>query len=244
MLRPWLSLPTPAGSVRILRRNGTRTPPADVHPSGNIEIALASAKIAPPIVITRWRDPAGVSRIFCSGANKLEESLPEPFASFPKSHTIIDPHPEVAMKSSSARPGRVFIIRLEHGDVIHECLERFAAEQGIRHAALTLHGGADAGSVLVTGPRDGRSPPPIAPQTTTLDDVHEVVGTGTIFPDANGTPILHVHLACGRGRETICGCIRTGVKTWHVLEVILTELLGSTARRLPDPASGFELLAP
>ena len=148
------------------------------------------------------------------------------------------------MKSSSARQGRVFIIRLEHGDIIHECLERFAAKNGITHAVLTLHGGADAGSTLVVGPRDGRSPPPIAPQTAMLDDVHEVVGTGTIFPDAHGTPILHVHLACGRGKATITGCIRTGVKTWHVLEVVLVELLDSTARRLPDSATGFDLLVP
>ncbi|MDD3546195.1 MAG: DUF296 domain-containing protein, partial [Kiritimatiellae bacterium] len=40
------------------------------------------------------------------------------------------------------------------------------------------------------------------------------------------------------------GCIRTGVKTWHVLEVILTELLDSSARRSPDTASGFDLLVP
>ena len=98
--------------------------------------------------------------------------------------------------------------------------------------------------VHLTGPRAGRSPPPIAPQTTALDDVHEVVGTGSLFPDAHGAPILHVHLACGRGDRTVTGCIRTGVKTWHVLEVILVELLGSTARRLHDPATGFELLAP
>ena len=119
------------------------------------------------------------------------------------------------MKSSPARQGRVFVIRLEHGDIIHECLERFAAEHGITHAALTLHGGADAGSTLVTGPRNGKSPPPIEPQTTTLNDVHEVVGSGTIVPDAGGTPVLHVHLACGRGENTVTGCIRTGVKTWH-----------------------------
>ena len=148
------------------------------------------------------------------------------------------------MKASQARTGRVFVIRLEDGEVIHECLERFATENGITHAALTLHGGADDGSVLVTGPRDGQSPPPIEPQMTTLDDVHEVVGAGTIFPNPTGAPILHVHLACGRGEKTITGCIRTGVKTWHVLEVILTELLDSSARRSPDTASGFDLLVP
>ena len=148
------------------------------------------------------------------------------------------------MKSSPAQSGRVFVLRLEDGEIVHECLERFAAENGIARAVLTLHGGADAGSALVTGPREDRSPPPIAPQTTTLDHVHEVVGTGTIFPDENGAPILHVHLACGRGERTVTGCIRTGVKVWHVLEVVLTELVGSTARRLPDPATGFELLVP
>ena len=35
-----------------------------------------------------------------------------------------------------------------------------------------------------------------------------------------------------------------GVKVWHVLEVVLTELVGSTARRRPDSATGFELLEP
>ena len=148
------------------------------------------------------------------------------------------------MKSSSAQPGRVFVLRLEDGEIVHECLERFAAENGIARAVLTLHGGADVGSVLVTGPREDRCPPPIAPQTATLAHVHEVVGLGTIFPDENGAPILHVHLACGRGENTVTGCIRTGVKVWHVLEVVLTELVGSTARRLPDPATGFELLVP
>lgn len=148
------------------------------------------------------------------------------------------------MKFSPAQPGRVFVLRLEDGEIVHECLERFAAEHGIARAVLTLHGGADAGSVLVTGPREDRCPPPIAPQTSILDHAHEVVGTGTIFPDENGAPILHVHLACGRGDRTVTGCIRTGVKVWHVLEVVLTELVGSTARRLPDSATGFELLAP
>ena len=148
------------------------------------------------------------------------------------------------MKSSQTQLGRVFVLRLEDGEIVHECIERFAAENGIARAALTLHGGADAGSVLVTGPREARGAPPIAPQTATLDHVHEVVGSGTIFPDEKGTPILHVHLACGRGEKTVTGCIRTGVKVWHVLEVVLVELLGSTARRLPDPATGFELLVP
>ena len=148
------------------------------------------------------------------------------------------------MKFSEAKHGRVFVIRLEDGDVVHECVERFAAENGVSCAALVMHGGADAGSRLVTGPREARCPPPIAPQTSVLGNVHEVVGTGSLFPDAHGQPILHVHLACGRGEETVTGCIRTGVKTWHVVEVILFELIDCSARRLPDAATGFELMVP
>jgi len=35
-----------------------------------------------------------------------------------------------------------------------------------------------------------------------------------------------------------------GVKTWLVGEVILYEILGADVARLPDKASGFELLIP
>ncbi len=57
-------------------------------------------------------------------------------------------------------------------------------------------------------------------------------------------PILHMHLACGREGETITGCVRRGVKVWHVLELILIELTDTTGIRKYDPVTGFELLIP
>ena len=51
-----------------------------------------------------------------------------------------------------------------------------------------------------------------------LDIVHEIVGTGTLFPNENGEPVLHMHVACGRNEGTVTGCVRRGVKTWHILE--------------------------
>ena len=77
-----------------------------------------------------------------------------------------------------------------------------------------------------------------------LDNVHEVVGTGTIFPNEKGETTLHMHIASGRHTDTVTGCIREGVKTWHVLEVILIELIESTAKRTLDSVTGFELLNP
>lgn len=105
--------------------------------------------------------------------------------------------------------GRVFVVRLEDGDMVHEVLETFAKDQKIRAASLVILGGADAGSVLVTGPEQGRAKP-VVPMQHVLDNVHEVSGTGTIFPDKDGTPILHMHMACGRRISTVTGCIRRG----------------------------------
>lgn len=147
------------------------------------------------------------------------------------------------MKYSQATAGRIFVIRLEDGDVVHEALEGFAREQGIKAALLTILGGADEKSCLVTGPEQSREKP-VVPTTRALHGVHEVVGTGTIFPDAGGNPVLHMHMACGRGDHTLTGCIRTGVRVWHVMEVMVQELLDTTGVRRPDEATGFDLLVP
>ena len=77
-----------------------------------------------------------------------------------------------------------------------------------------------------------------------LDNVHEISGTGTLFPDEKGNPVIHMHIACGRNGNTVTGCIREGVKVWHIMEVILFELTDTSAKRLPDPDLGFKLLVP
>ena len=147
------------------------------------------------------------------------------------------------MKYAAAKQGRVFVIRLEDGEIVHEEIERFAREQSIRAAALIIVGGADRGSTLVVGPQDGESRP-VTPLAQVLPDVHEVAGVGTLFPDEEGNPILHMHMACGRKTDTVTGCVRTGVKVWEVMEVILFELAGTTGRRVLDPETGFKLLQP
>jgi predicted DNA-binding protein with PD1-like motif len=51
-------------------------------------------------------------------------------------------------------------------------------------------------------------------------------------------------LACGREENTITGEIRNGVKVWHVLEVIITELADNLSTREFDKKTGFDLLVP
>jgi predicted DNA-binding protein with PD1-like motif len=147
------------------------------------------------------------------------------------------------MRHSQAKAGRTFVLRLEDGDIVHEEIERFAREQSIQAAALIIVGGADEGSKLVVGPEKGRART-VIPIEHTLNHVHEIAGTGTIFPDDEGNPVLHMHIACGRDVSTITGCVRTGVKVWYIMEVVLFELTQSTAIRKVDPNTGFKLLNP
>jgi predicted DNA-binding protein with PD1-like motif len=146
------------------------------------------------------------------------------------------------MKATEGHVGRVFVIRLEHGDRVPECIERFAQEQNVSIGHAVLVGGIGGGQVVV-GPRrsDERSPEPML---LPIDGAHEVVGVGVLAPGESGKPTLHVHAALGRSGQTITGCLRPGVDTWLVGEVILYEILGATAARVRDAASGFELLEP
>jgi predicted DNA-binding protein with PD1-like motif len=147
------------------------------------------------------------------------------------------------MRYSTAQPGRIFVLRLEDGEIVHEVIERFAVEQQIEAASLVIVGGADDGSRLVVGPAEDRGLP-LSPMKLQLEHAHEVTGTGTIFRDEEGTPLLHMHMACGRDKETVTGCIREGVRVWHVMEVIIHELTGSTARRVAEEPLGLKLLKP
>jgi predicted DNA-binding protein with PD1-like motif len=147
------------------------------------------------------------------------------------------------MKYSQAQTGRTFVIRLEDGDILHETIEKFCLDKNIQSGYLQVVGGIDKGSILIVGPEDGRAEN-IVPMKQLIDDPCEATGTGTVFPDETGTPVLHMHLACGRKKSTITGCVRKGVIVWHVLEIVLIELTNNNAKRLLEKNTGFKLLNP
>jgi predicted DNA-binding protein with PD1-like motif len=144
------------------------------------------------------------------------------------------------MQSTEGKIGRVFILRLEDGEVVPGCIEAFAKEKNIKMAGVTLIGGIGEGQI-VAGPRDSAAMPP-DPMLLPLDGAHEVVGIGLIVPDSKGVPKLHIHAALGRAGQTKTGCLRPGVKTWLVGEAVVYEILGTSAARLLDKKTGFELL--
>jgi len=146
------------------------------------------------------------------------------------------------MKHSEGRTGRVFILRLEDGDEVPSCIERFAAEQGLTLATVTLIGGIGSGKVVV-GPRDAESRP-IEPVLHPLEAPHEVMASGLLAPGPDGEPMLHIHGALGRGGNTVTGCLRPGVGTWLTGEAVVTEILDSPAARATDAGTGLALLEP
>jgi predicted DNA-binding protein with PD1-like motif len=145
------------------------------------------------------------------------------------------------MQFTEAKLGRIFMLRLHDGDHLPDVLESFAVKHKISTALCFFLGGAKEKSRIVVGPKNGNTLPP-EPMVTLLNGVHEACGVGTIVPDEEGKPKLHMHASFGRKENTVTGCVRMGVDVWQIGEVVILELTGATARRAKDKATGFEFL--
>ena len=144
------------------------------------------------------------------------------------------------MQVAEGKIGRVFIIRLEEGDLLPAAIEHFAAEKHIKNGFVLLVGGIGSGQVVV-GPRISDQMPPDA-MLLPIDGAHEGVGVGILAPGEDGNVKMHMHAALGRSGKTTTGCIRPGVKTWLVAEAIVYEITAVDAKRILDKKSGFALL--
>ena len=137
--------------------------------------------------------------------------------------------------------GRVFVLRFEDGDPLNSTIEAFARDHGVVRGLAFYVGGGAPGTSLVVGP-DATRTDCVIPLFHALSDPHETFAVGTLFPDENGDPYLHMHAACGREGGATVGCTRAGLETWLIGEIVLVELLGVEGVRKKDPATGFELL--
>lgn len=144
------------------------------------------------------------------------------------------------MKASEGELGRVFILRLEDGDRLPDCLEAFAAKKGVSAGHVILVGGIGSGEVVVGPRRSDESVPD--PVTLPVDGAHEVLGVGVLAPDESGRPRLHMHAALGRSGHTLSGDIRNGVAVWLVGEAIIYEIKGVALRRVRHPDIKLTLL--
>ena len=103
-------------------------------------------------------------------------------------------------------------------------------------------GGIGSGQIVV-GPRDSHYMPP-EPMLLPIDGAHEVVGVGVLAPGEEGKPTLHIHAALGISGQTITGCLRPGVNTWIIGEIIFYEIIGAKVKRIKDNKTKFNLLEP
>lgn len=144
------------------------------------------------------------------------------------------------MKACQGKIGRVFVIRLEDGDRLPDCIADFALKNGISAGHVLLVGGVGGGQVVV-GPRRSDEMPP-DPMLVPIDGAHEIVGVGILAPGEDKKPELHMHAALGRAGNTVTGCIRPGIDTWLIGEAIIYEITDAPVSRVKDKKSGFVLM--
>lgn len=139
------------------------------------------------------------------------------------------------MEYIKGKIGRVFTVRIDHGeDLILELIKLAELEQ-IESAVFMLLGALKEAK-LVTGPKESITPP--EPVWSGFDDVHEILGIGNIFLK-DGKPKIHLHAGAGRGDNLKLGCLRGESEVFMVVEAFVFELEGISARRITDREQGF-----
>lgn len=139
------------------------------------------------------------------------------------------------MEYAKGRIGRVFTVRMDHGDDLILELIKLAELEKIESAVFVLLGALKEGK-LVTGPEENRRPP--VPIWSAFDDVHEIIGIGDIFLE-EGRPKIHLHAGTGREDSVEIGCLRGESEVFMVVEVFIFEIEGIAAERVLDAKQGF-----
>ncbi|MDP2755783.1 MAG: DUF296 domain-containing protein [Nitrospirota bacterium] len=142
------------------------------------------------------------------------------------------------MKYQVGEIGRVIVARFEDREDALKNIADIAKKENIRSAVFYLIGGLRQGRVVV-GPEKEELPP--KPVWKEIKESHEVLGIGTIFWQEDD-PKIHFHGAFGKKDMIKVGCLRETSETFLVIEAIIIEIEGVTARRELDQASGLTLL--
>lgn len=144
------------------------------------------------------------------------------------------------MRYTEGRVGRVFYIRVDHGEDLLETLRTFVAEKGIQSGIVQFLGAMAEGRI-VTGPRHPVLPPD--PSMESYANGWEVVGIATITP-GHDRPHLHFHASIGKGREALTGDLREAAMIYIIVEAVIIEIVGTRIRRRFDPLTGLDLPLP
>ncbi len=142
------------------------------------------------------------------------------------------------MKYQVGEIGRVIVARFEDREDALKNIADIAKKENIRSAVFYLIGGLRQGRVVVGPEKEDLPPKPVWKE---IKESHEVLGIGTIFWQED-EPNIHFHGAFGKKDMIKVGCLRETSETFLVIEAIIIEIEGVTARRELDQASGLTLL--
>ncbi len=142
------------------------------------------------------------------------------------------------MQYTQGSLGRIFVMRFEPGELLNETIQKFVVTKRIKTGLMVFLGALERGD-LVSGPKKAVVPP--VPNWVHFRDGWEVMGIASIFSGSQGSSI-HIHSSLGKNEKVLTGCIRKNAKVFIVLEAVLFELRGVSARKELNPETGLTLL--
>jgi uncharacterized protein len=141
------------------------------------------------------------------------------------------------MQYTEGQLGRVFVVRIDNGEDMLISLRQFIEDKSI-HAGSILFLGALMNGRMVTGPEEPVIPP--VPHFVMFEGGWEVFGVGTIFTGEGG-PHIHYHASVGRSGHALTGCLREKATTYLIIEAVILEFTGISARREFDKKTQVHL---
>jgi len=131
------------------------------------------------------------------------------------------------MQYTEGQIGRVFVVRIDDGEDMLHAIRQFVTDKNIQAGSIQFLGALMNGR-MVTGPEEPVIPP--VPHFVLFEGGWEVFGFGTIYPGDDG-PHIHFHGSVGRSGHALTGCLREKAVTYLIVEAVITEFTGLTARR-------------
>src|SRR5512136_2796251 len=131
------------------------------------------------------------------------------------------------MQYTEGQIGRVFVVRIDDGEDMLLSLRQFVLDKNIRAGSIHFLGALMNGR-MVTGPEEPVIPP--VPHFVMFEGGWEVFGVGTIY-QGEGGPHIHYHASVGRSGHALTGCLREKAITYLIVEAVIHEFVGLTARR-------------
>jgi uncharacterized protein len=131
------------------------------------------------------------------------------------------------MQYTEGKIGRVFVVRIDDGEDMLLSLRQFIMDKNIQAGSIHFLGALMNGR-MVTGPEEPVIPP--VPHFVMFEGGWEIFGVGTIYPGEGG-PHIHYHASVGRSGHALTGCLREKAVTYLIVEAVIIEFNGLTARR-------------